>query len=141
MQPLPHPLETLAGCCWLLRLAAKTRVYLQGEMPVTYRLAFGSRIGVDGYFFRHFQLSRPKIVAAVRAAPDDEQLARWFLARSAVTPESIAIWNKFSPHLGGKGHLGRATFLTVKWIFYPKSIIRPVGSLFEAIAQDEGLSR
>ncbi|MEO6995010.1 MAG: DUF5069 domain-containing protein [Lacunisphaera sp.] len=141
MQPLPHPLETLGGCCWLPRLAAKTRVYLRGEMPLTYRLAFGSRIGVDGYFFRQFQLSRAQIVAAVRAASDDEQLARWFLARSAVTPESIAAWNEFAPRLGAKGHPGHPTFLAVKWVFYPKSIIHPVDGLFAAIAQDEGLRR
>lgn len=109
-------------------------------MPLSYRVAFGSRIGVDGFFFRHFQLSRPQIVAAVRVAPDDEELAQWFLARRAVTAESIAMWNEFAPRLGAKGHPGHATFLTIRWILYPKSIVHPVGSIFEAIAQDEGLT-
>ncbi|HEY4246674.1 MAG TPA: DUF5069 domain-containing protein [Lacunisphaera sp.] len=141
MQNLPHPLETLAGCCWLPRIAAKTRGYLLGDMPFTYRLAFGSRIGVDGYFFRHFRLSRSKIIAAVRASPEDAQLAGWFLGRSAVTAESIATWNEFAPRLGAKGHPGHATFLAVKCFFYPKAIVHPVCSIFEAIVQDEDLSR
>ena len=137
---LPDPREQLAGCCWLPRLAAKTRIYLQGEMPLSYRLAFGSRIGMDGYFFRHFQLSRGKIIAAVRAAPSNEQLAKWFLARPAVTPKLIAEWNEFAPRIGASGNPGYVTRNLVKWIFYPKSIARPVRSLFEAIGQDEGLA-
>ena len=137
---LPHPLTRLADCCWLPRHIAKTRVYLRGEMPFAYRIALGSRVGVDGYFFRHFKLSRAQIVAAVRGAPADEQIATWFLARRGVTPELIAQWNEFAPLIGAKGHPGYLTRHTVKWIFYPKSITRPVGSLFEAIIQDEGLS-
>ena len=72
---LPHPREQLAGCYWLPRLAAKTRVYLQGEMPLSYRAAFGSSIGMDGYFFRGFKLSRTQLIAAVRASPTDTQPA------------------------------------------------------------------
>jgi len=31
---LPHPLaKQLAGCCWLARHVAKTRVFLRGELP------------------------------------------------------------------------------------------------------------
>ncbi len=51
---LPHPEDKLAGCVWLPRLAAKVRVHLAGGMPLSYRVAVGSRIGVDGYFLRHF---------------------------------------------------------------------------------------
>ena len=138
---LPHPLQKLVGCCWLPRLADKTRVYLRGEMPLSYRLAFGSSIGVDGYFLRHFRLSPEQIIVAVRAATDNDALARWFLTRPAVTPESISAWNDLAPRLGTKGHPGYVTRHIVKWIFYPESILRPVGSLFEAIIQDEALTR
>jgi hypothetical protein len=137
---LAHPREQLAGCYWLQRLAAKTRAYLQGEMPLSYRAAFGSRIDMDGYFFRHFQLSREEIIAAVRAAPSNEQLAKWFLARPAVTLQLIDEWNEFAPRIGARGNPGYVTRILVKWIFCPKSIARRVRSLFEAIEQDEGLA-
>ena len=136
---LPHPRETLAGCCWLPRLAAKTRVYLQGEMPFSYRVAFGSPIGVDGYFLRHFKISRSQVVTAVRNAAHDDELVRWFLARPAVDKKSIAAWNELAPRLGTKGHPGYLTRQIVKWILYPKSVSLPVDSIFEAIIQDEGL--
>ncbi len=39
--------------------------------------------------------------------------------------------------LGAKGHPGYLTRHLVKWVFYPKSVVTPVNSLFEAIEQDE----
>lgn len=39
--------------------------------------------------------------------------------------------------LGTKGHPGYLTRHLVKWAFYPKSVMIPVNSLFEAIEQDE----
>ena len=138
---LTHPRTTLAGCCWLPRLTAKTRGYLRGEMPLSYRLAFGSRIGVDGYFFRHFQLTRAQVIAAVRTSADDEALAHWFIELPAVTAESIAAWNEIAPKLCLKGHPGFTARQCVKWVFYPKSVSSPVSSIFEAIVQDENLAR
>ena len=137
---LPHPQEKLAGCCWLPRLAEKTRFYLRGEMPFSYRAAFGSSIGVDGYFLRHFKLSRSQIIAAVRIHATDEKLAQWFLARASVTTKSITDWNMLAPKIGARNHPGYLTRQIVKWIFYPKSVRHPVGSIFEAIIQDEDLA-
>lgn len=137
---LPHPRAELAGCCWLPRLTAKTRGYLKGEMTLSYRVAFGSRIGVDGYFFRHFGLTRAQVIAAVRAASSDAAVAQWFLRRPGVTAQSVAAWNELAPRLGAKGNPGYLTRLTVKWILYPALLFRPVGSIFEMIAQDETLS-
>lgn len=108
-------------------------------MPLSYRVAFGSRIGVDGYFFRHFQLNRAGVIGAVRTTSNDDELSHWFLARPSVNKQSIATWNELAPNLGAKGHPGYATRQCVKWILYPKSATLPVGSIFEAIAQDEGL--
>ena len=108
-------------------------------MPFSYRLAFGSRIGVDGYFFRHFQLSRAQVIAAVRAAPTDEIVAQWFLALPTVTTKSIADWNEFAPRLGAKGNPAYLTGQIVKWGLYPKSISRSPESIFEMIALDEDL--
>lgn len=136
---LPHPLTRLAGCCWLPRHIAKTRVYLRGEMPFAYRIALGSRVGVDGYFFRHFGLGKKQMLAAIRARPDDAAVAKWFLQQPGVTSERIASWNEFAPRLGVKGHPGYLTRQIVKWFLYPKSISRPVGGIFALIAQDEGL--
>jgi hypothetical protein len=134
---LPHPSDKLAGCCWLPRLAAKTRAYSQREMPLSYRVAFGSRIGVDGYFCRHFGLSFPRIAAAIRANPDDSALGQWFLKQPKVTPAKIAEWNEFAPRLGTTGYPGCLTLWFVKWFLYPKSISRPVQGIFQSIAQDE----
>ncbi|MBI2517369.1 MAG: DUF5069 domain-containing protein [Opitutae bacterium] len=136
---LPHPAAQLAGCCWLPRLAAKTRVFLQGEMPLSYRIAFGSRRGIDGYFLRHFRLEMRKVVSAVKHAENDAALVAWFLQQPGVSPQTIAAWNEFAPRLGAKGHPAYATRQIVKWFLYPKSILHPVGSLFEMIVQDEDL--
>ncbi len=109
-------------------------------MPFSYRIAFGARTGVDGFFFRHFGLSKAQVLSAIRERSDDTAVAEWFLQQPGVTPERIAAWNRFAPMLGVKGHPGYRTRQIVKWLLYPKSITRPVGSLFAMIAQDEGLS-
>ena len=136
---LPHPLAQLAGCCWLPRHVAKTRIYLRGAMPFTYRIALGNRIGVDGYFFRHFGLDKKQVLAAIRARPDDAAIAEWFRQQPGVTPECIKTWNDFAPRLGIKGHPGYVTRQIVKWFLYPKALCQPVDSIFAAIIQDEGL--
>jgi hypothetical protein len=106
-------------------------------MPITYRIAFGSRIGVDGYFCRHFGLSFRNVVAAIRSNPDDVALGRWFLKQPNVNPGKIAEWNELAPRLGTKGYPGHLTLWLLKWFLYPKSIFLPVRGIFESIAQDE----
>mgnify|MGYP001243124770 CR=1 FL=1 len=138
---LPHPEAKLAGCIWLPRLAAKIRVHLAGGLPRSYRVALGSRVGVDGYFLRHFQLSMAQVIAAVRGAPDDEALAAWFLKQPGATAEAIANWNAQAVKLGAVGQPAYWTLCVVKWFFYPKSRFRPIESIFEAIAEDEDLPR
>lgn len=137
---LPHPLARLADCCWLPRHIAKARLFLRGEMPFSYRIAFGARSGVDGFFFRHFGLNKTQVLAAIRARPDDTAVVEWFLQQPGVTPESIAAWNRFAPLLGAKGHPGHLTLQIVKRLIYPKSSTQPVSSLFAIIAQDEDLT-
>jgi len=136
---LPHPLAQLAGCCWLARHVAKTRVFLRGELPFAYRIAFGKRSGVDGYFFRHFGLHKAEVLAAIRTRPDNAAVADWFLQQPGVTPDRIAGWNRFAPLLGTKGHPAYLTRRIVTLFLYPKALRQPVDSLFAAIAQDEGL--
>ena len=133
-----RPQEQIAGCCWLRRFADKARLYRSGRLPFLYRLAFGSRLGVDGYFLRHFKLSLYDFIAGVTKATDDHALAQWFLAHPGVTAQRIADWNLFAPKLGARGRPGFLTRHVVKWALYPKSIRQPVNSLFEAIEQDEG---
>jgi hypothetical protein len=132
-----HPSDQIAGCCWLPRIADKARCYLAGEMPFPYRLAFLSRVGVDGYFLRHFSLSRQRFLGGVRSSHDDAALAFWFLSKPSVTESTIHDWNRLAPTLGMSGHPGYLTRHIVKWFLYPKSVTKPVNSLFEAIEQDE----
>ena len=100
-------------------------------------MAFGSPFGVDGYFLRHFGLTIEQFLTAVRQSSDNAALAQWFLTLSSATPERIAEWNHRATLLGAKGHPGYFTRHLAKWLFYPKSVCSPVGSIFEAIDQDE----
>lgn len=129
--------DQLAGCVWLPRFADKARLFLAGQLPLTYRMAFGSRLGIDGMFLRHFRLTVGQFLAAVRRSSHNEALAVWFLSLPAATPERIVEWNRRATLLGVKGHPGYFTRHLVKWVFYPKSVLTPVNSLFEAIEQDE----
>ena len=131
------PREQLAGCCWLPRFSDKTRMLLAGELPLSYRLALGSPLGVDGYFLKHFALMRGDLIRAVRAAKDDDALATWFLAQPAVKEAGIAAWNDLAPKLGAKGHPGYVTFQLVKFPLYPSLRGRRVNSIFEGIELDE----
>ena len=134
---LPRPQDQLAGCVWLPRFAEKARRFLAQQLPLTYRVAFGSRLGIDGAFLRHFNLTLPQFLAAVRKSGGNAALAQWFQLRPGVTPERIAEWNRRATLLGAKGQPGYLTRHLIKWVFYPKSVIAPVNSLFEAIEQDE----
>jgi hypothetical protein len=133
-----RPQEQIAGCCWMPRFADKARLYLSGRLPFLYRLALGSRFGVDGYFLRHFKLSLFDFIAGVANATNDDALAEWFLVQPGATAERIADWNLFAPTLGARGRRGFIIRHVVKWVLYPKSIRQPVNSLFDAIEQDEG---
>jgi hypothetical protein len=137
---LPHPLSArLAGCGWLERHVAKTRVFLRGSLPWSYRIALGSRVGVDGYFFRHFGLRKAEVLAAVRAHPAEPDLVAWFRGQPGVSADRIRQWNDLLPRLGAPGQPGHVTRHIVKWFLYPRSLRQPVASLVEAICQDEGL--
>ena len=134
---LPRPQDQLAGCVWLPRFAEKARRFLAQQLPLTYRVAFGSRLGIDGAFLRHFGLTVPQFLVAVRRSAGNAALAQWFLSLPAASPERIAEWNRRAASLGAKGHPGYLIRHLIKWVFYPKSVIDPVNSLFEAIEQDE----
>ena len=134
---LPRPTDQLAGCCWLPRFAAKVRASRSKQLPFVYRLALGSSLGIDGSFLRQFKISHQQFIHAVEQAPNNEALAQWFLTLPAVTDISITSWNRHAPLLGSKGCPGYLTRHLIKCVLYPKSVTHPVGSLFEAIEQDE----
>ncbi|MCC6141842.1 MAG: DUF5069 domain-containing protein [Nitrospira sp.] len=134
---LPRPQDQLAGCVWLPRFAEKARVFLAGRLPFIYRVAFGSQLGIDGAFLRHFNLTLPQFLAAVQTSEGNAALAEWFLSLPAASSERIVEWNRRATTLGAKGHSGYRTRHLLKWVFYPKSVGIPVNSLFEAIEQDE----
>ncbi len=132
------PTDQVAGCCWLPRFIDKARLRLSGELSFFYRLSFCSRLGVDGHFLRFFQLRKNDFLGVVKSSGSiDEVIGQWFLAQPAVTSARIAEWNAFAPRLGEKGYPGYWTFHLVKWALYPKSVVIPVDTLFEAIIQDE----
>lgn len=131
------PQEQLAGCCWLPRLVDKIRAAQQHQLPLIYRLALGSGLGVDGYFLRHFRISFQVLRHAVQASENDGALASWFTQQPHVRLETIQTWNHFAPNIGRQGHAGYVSRHLLKWVFMPKSIAHPVSSLFEAIEQDE----
>src|SRR3569833_3390723 len=108
---LPHPLSRYAGCAWLPRLIAKIRIFLGGSLPWSYRVAFGSRLGVDGFFMRHFNLSMARFVAIVQGSKDVEEAVAWFLAQERVNQDSIREWNILASNLGRKGKQGRGAGL------------------------------
>ena len=134
---LTRPQDQLVDCVWLPRFAEKARLSLDRQLPFIYQLAFGSRYGVDGYFLRHFDLTIEQFLAAVRQSTDNAALARWFLSLPSASPHRISEWNRCATLLGAKGHPGYLTRHLAKWLFYPKSVSSPVGSIFEAIDQDE----
>ncbi len=134
---LPLPQDQLAGCVWLPRFAEKARRFLAQQLPFTYRVAFGRRLGIDGAFLRHFNLTLAQFLVAVRKSEGNAALAEWFLARPGASSERIAEWNRRATQLGARGHSGYLTRHLIKWVFYPKSVFTPVNSLFEAIEQDE----
>jgi hypothetical protein len=122
---------------WLPRFAEKARLSFNHQLPLLYRLAFGSPVGVDGYFLRHFGLTIDQFISGVRQSADNVALAKWFRSLPGASPEHIAEWNRYATVLGAKGHPGYLTRHLAKWLFYPKSVRSPVGSIFEAIDQDE----
>lgn len=79
----------------------------------------------------------PTIHPRSRTGTQQRGLGQWFLTLSAVTDTSITSWNCQAPLLGSKGHPGYLIRHLIKWVLYPKSVTHPVGSLFEAIEQDE----
>jgi uncharacterized protein DUF5069 len=137
MMKLRRPQETLAGCCWLARMADKVRASQEGSFPFLYRLSLGSPIGIDGYFLRHFRLSFRQFRNAVIDTHTDQNLEQWFLGQPGVNSSAISGWNDFAPKLGTPGYPVSFVRHLIKWFVYPKSIRNPVDSLFEMIEQDE----
>ncbi len=132
-----QPQEQLGGCCWLPRLKDKILAGHQGQLPLLYRLALGSSLGIDGHFLRHFQITFTDFRQTVLTTIHDEELAKWFQRQPTCTPKAIQNWNTLAPKLGTAGNPGYLTRHVVKFLLYPKSITEPVASLFEAITQDE----
>ncbi len=132
------PTDRIADCCWFPRIIDKARLWLSGELPSSYRLAFCSQFGLDGYFLRYFHIGKKDFLQAVnKPGSTDDVLEKWFLAQPRITSERISEWNSFAPRMGTKGYPGYWTFHLVKCVLYPKAVKRPVDTLFEAISQDE----
>jgi len=132
------PPDQLAGCCWLPRFIDKTRLWISGELPIFYRMGFCSPVGLDGHFLRYFHIRKKDMIQVIQTSGlSDDGVRQWFLAQPEVTSERITGWNMLAPRLGEPGYSGHWTFFLVKWVLYPKAVVEPVNSLFEAIMQDE----
>ena len=117
----------------------KVRAARQGNFPILYRLSLGSRIGIDGYFLRHFELSFREFRNAVIETLDDKNLEQWFLNQPGGNASRIANWNEYGPQLGTPGFPGATLRPIIQWVVYPKLYKQPIHSLFEMIEQDEAL--
>ncbi|GJL65688.1 MAG: hypothetical protein NPIRA05_06590 [Nitrospirales bacterium] len=132
------PTDQLVGCCWLPRFIDKGRLGISGTLPFFYRIAFCRPMGLDGHFLRHFHLQKKDFLQAVQGSGStDDGVCQWFLVQPKVTSARIAEWNRYAPRLGEPGYPGYWTFHLLKWMLYPKAVVRPVNSLFDAIIQDE----
>lgn len=127
------------GVTWP-RFAGYTRQLDAGKLPLPYRVAFGSSLGVDGAFLRHFCVTSCSFSNAVARAQDDHALAAWFCSLPSASPDRLAAWNERASNFGAKGYPGCIIRHLAKWVLSPKSVRRPVVNLFEAIDQDEGTS-
>lgn len=85
-----RPQDQLAGCVWLPCFADTARLSLTQQLLFVYRLAVGSRFGVDGCFLRHFCFTIDQFLAGVRQSADNAALAWWFLALPGASPQRIS---------------------------------------------------
>lgn len=132
-----RPYEKLAGCVWFGRIVDKTRHFLNGTLDQDYQRSFCNPKGVDGYFLKHFGLTREEITEVVRKNKCDEDISAWFLS-DAVRVEKMEAWNDFAPRLGMPGFEGNERLQWALENAYTHCKDPRVDSIFKVLAEDEG---
>ena len=130
---LPRPSEQLAGCVWLPRILAKTRLLRRGTLPEDYAARFCHPQGVDGAFVSHFGLSRDDIVYA--AAMSDDKASEWFSSRTSA--ERVEQWNQIAVNLGRPGYPMAERFSVAVSTTYKNVASRGLTTVFEVLEADE----
>ena len=98
---LPSPHKRMAGCMWLPRIIAKTRLLQADLLPDDYMLRFCAATGVDGHFLTFFKLTREDLLTM--APQTNTKVLAWFKALPTAKPSRIKKWNAFAENLGRPG--------------------------------------
>jgi hypothetical protein len=138
MLRLRSPFEKLAGCYHLARFTDKIRLHLAGELPADYQLPFFHPRGVDGFFMKHFGLTQEELLAVVKAAQNDADVAAWFDPRVGNDDQKKQDWNEFSVNLGKPDHPMRETLAWAKKKYNAQCDDPAIDSVFKTIEWDEG---
>jgi hypothetical protein len=136
---LPRPTDRLAGCVWLPRILSKARHLQRGTLPADYAANFCHPKGVDGLFLAHFGLSREDIISA--ATLSDDEVAKWFLARTGMSEKRIEEWNQTALNLGRPGYPMAERFVAALASTYKNVAGRGLTTVFEVLDEDEKLDQ
>jgi uncharacterized protein DUF5069 len=139
MANIRSPFEKLAGCCHLARFTDKIRLHLAGNLPKDYQGPLFHERGVDGFFIRHFDLTKEELLAAVQASNyDDAKVATWFEARISNDEQRKQSWNELSVNLGKPGQPMHETLAWAKKKYNFQCDDPGIDSVFKTIEWDEG---
>ena len=139
MLNIRSPFEKLAGCHHLARFTDKIRLHLEGKLPEDYQMPLFHERGVDGFFMRHFGLTKEELLAAVKEfSHDDAKVAAWFETRIGNDEQKKKSWNELSVNLGKPGQPMHETLAWAKKKYGFPSDGPDLDSVFKSIEWDEG---
>ncbi|MDQ8197016.1 DUF5069 domain-containing protein [Pelagicoccus enzymogenes] len=129
------PTEKLADVYHLARFIDKVRLQQAEKLPEDYQSSYCNPAGLDGLFFKAFQMEAKTLVQKIASARDDQEIAEWF--RSQTSSKQREKWNAFAVDLGRPGTALGERFKQVRAVKYPDLPDDWEGTVFEAIAHDE----
>ena len=139
MSNIRSPFEKLAGCFYLARLTDKVRLDLVGQLSEDYRPYLFHRHGADTQFMNYFGLAKEEVVAAVKAASnDDARMSAWFEQRTGLDEVKRNGWNELAVNLGKPGYAMAKTLTWAKENLLPHCPDPNIDTVFKAIEWDEG---
>ena len=139
MTNIRSPLEKLAGSYHLARFTDKIRLHLAGTLPEDYQRPLFHERGVDGFFMRHFGLTKDELLEAVKTSNgDDNKVAAWFETRIGNDDQKKKNWNELSVNLGKPGQPMHETLAWAKKKYGFQCDDPNIDSVFKTIELDEG---
>ncbi|MBI3853506.1 MAG: DUF5069 domain-containing protein [Verrucomicrobia bacterium] len=133
------PLEKLAGCNHLARFTDKIRLHLAGKLPEDYQMPLFHERGVDGFFMRHFGLTKEELLEAVQHSNyDDDKMVAWFETRIGNDEQKKKSWNELSVSLGKPGQPMHDTLAWARKKYNFQCDDPNIDSVFKTIEWDEG---